>query len=204
MSNSAKSLLQNEEDTVWASFNTGLSCDNLKSFCADIERMLRINPMLEFSKWNEIGNNHYSFSGRNISQEEAFDFDVELTTEKTTNGFLIHYKNSLKTNTSLEIEPAEQGSKLTIIDSYAGTPKPEREARLAEVDRSIVVWAEYLQKYILSWQRWSRFSFWRWYMRKIWQPMKPSGRRITYMLLIISLFEIALITLGVIICNIEY
>ncbi len=33
-------------------------------------------------------------------------------------------------------------------------------------------------------------------MKRVWQPMKPSGRRITYMLLWISLVEIALIALG--------
>jgi hypothetical protein len=41
-------------------------------------------------------------------------------------------------------------------------------------------------------------------MRRIWQPMKPSARRITYMLLWISLAEVALIALGVAIYFVEF
>jgi hypothetical protein len=41
-------------------------------------------------------------------------------------------------------------------------------------------------------------------MRRVWQPMKPTARRISYMLVWISLFEIALIALGVAIYFSEY
>ena len=67
-----------------------------------------------------------------------------------------------------------------------------------------MVWAEYLQRYLLMWVRWRRFGMWRWYMRRVWQPMKPASRRITYILLWISVVEIALIALGVAIYFIEY
>ncbi|MEE8379516.1 MAG: hypothetical protein V3R49_04005, partial [Gammaproteobacteria bacterium] len=72
----------------------------------------------------------------------------------------------------------------------------ERESHLHEVDQSIVVWVEYLQKFCISWNSWSKFAPWRWYMRRIWQPMKPTARRITYMLLWITVVEIALLALG--------
>ncbi|MES9902269.1 MAG: hypothetical protein ABW168_06250 [Sedimenticola sp.] len=57
-------------------------------------------------------------------------------------------------------------------------------------------WGEDLQAYLVHWNRWSGFAPWRWYMRRIWLPMKPSARRITYILLWISLVEVALILLG--------
>jgi len=60
------------------------------------------------------------------------------------------------------------------------------------------------QENLINWQRWSRFRVWRWYMRRVWQPMKPAGRRITYIPLWISVVEFALIAMGVAIYLVEY
>jgi hypothetical protein len=40
-------------------------------------------------------------------------------------------------------------------------------------------------------QRYSRVPGWRWYIRRLWIPMKPSARRIVWLLAIISLVEFA-------------
>ncbi len=192
------------EDAAWASLNTPLSVDGLREFCEDIERLFRINPMLEFSKWQSLGHDHYLVAGRNISQDPAFDFEYELRTSKTVDGIEVSYSAGLKTSTLFRIEPAPQGSRLTIVDRYDGIAEHERKERLAEVDRSLVVWASYLQKFLLMWRRWSGHAWWRWYMRRVWQPMKPSARRITYMLLWISVVEITLIVLGAALYLVEY
>ncbi len=192
------------EDAAWASINTPLGMENLKAFCQDIERLFRINPMLEFEKSQSLGNGRYFFSGRNISQEPAFDFEFELQVKELADGLQIDYSQGLKSSTIIKIEPAEQGSKLTIIDSYDAISEEERKSRIDEVDKSLITWAHYLQKFILSWKRWSWFAPWRWYMHRVWQPMKPAGRRITYMLLWITAAEIALIALGVGIYWAEY
>lgn len=197
-----------EQDAAWASIETPLDVDSLKSFCQDIERLFRINPMLIFYSWQADGDHHYRFSGQNISHEEPFDFDHTFSVTELPDGIEINYEQGVKSSTTIKVEPTEPGSqwksKLTITDSYAGMSEQEREQHLHTVDRSITVWAKYLLQYLLSWQRWSRFGLWRWYMKRVWLPMKPSGRRITYMLLWITVFEIALIMLGVAIYYIEY
>jgi len=192
------------EDAAWASINTPLDVETLKSFCQDIERLFRINPMLEFETCQSLDNDRYFFSGRNISQEPAFDFEFELQVEELPEGLRINYSQGLKASTTIKIEPAEQGSKLTITDNYNGISEEERKSRMDEVDKSLITWAHYLQKFTLSWKRWSWFGPWRWYMHRVWQPMKPTGRRITYMLLWITAAEIALIALGVGIYWAEY
>ena len=196
------------EDVAWASIETPLDVASLKSFCDDIERLFRINPMLIFKSWQADGENRYRFSGQNISQEEPFDFDLTLTVRELPDGIEVSYEQGVKSSTTFKFEPAPPGSqwksKLTITDSYSGMSEQERKDQLHTVDRSITVWAKYLQQYFLSWQRWSRFRLWRWYIRRVWQPMKPSGRRITYMLLWITVFEVALIMLGVTIYYLEY
>lgn len=165
-------------------------------FCADTERLFRINPMLVFTQWEQTSENSFSFSGENSSQEKVFEFEFGLTVSRLDDGYRIDYDKGVKSSTVLKIEAADQGSRLTITDHYDRLPVGERKSFLHEVDQSITVWAEYLQKFCISWNSWSRFAPWRWYMRSIWQPMKPTARRITYMLLWITVVEVALLALG--------
>ena len=192
------------EDAAWASTNTPLTVSALNEFCADIERLYRINPMLEFERWDCRDENHFTFTGRNISQEQPFDFQFELSASKLDDGIRIDYDKGIKSSTTFTIEPAPQGPKLTITDRYERLPVEERSAHMHEVDKSLALWAQYLQQYLINWQRWSRFRLWCWYIRRVWQPMKPAGRRITYMLLWITVVEIALITLGAAIYFVEF
>ena len=192
------------EDAAWASINTPLSVSQLTTFCRDIERLYRINPMLEFQHFKTLGPQRYAYAGRNISQEAPFEFDFTFTVKELPDGLQIDYEQGIKSKTVFKIEPAPQGSKLTITEYYERLSPEEREQHLQEVDKSLVVWANYLQRYLISWASWSRFAFWRWYMRRIWQPMKPSARRITYTLLWITVVEIALIALGVAIYFVEF
>ena len=192
------------EDAAWASINTPLSVSELKAFCRDIERLYRINPMLEFQYFKALGQQHYAYAGRNLSHETPFEFDYTFTVKELPDGLQVDYDQGIRSRTLFKIEAAPQGSKLTITDYYERLSTEEREQHLHEVDKSLVVWANYLQRFLITWSRWSRFAPWRWYMRRIWQPMKPTARRITYTLLWITVVEIALIALGVAIYFVEY
>lgn len=192
------------EDVAWASVNTPLSVSDLTTFTRDIERLYRINPMLEFKYFKNLGQHKYAYAGRNISHDNPFEFEFNFAVEELPDGLQIDYEQGIKSRTVFKIESAPQGSKLTITEYYERLPVEEREQHLHLVDKSLVVWAEYLQRYLITWSRWSRIAPWRWYMRRIWQPMKPIGRRITYILLWITVVEIALILLGVGIYFVEY
>jgi hypothetical protein len=192
-------VAQSSDDIAWASLLTPLSVAALIEFCRqDIERLLRINPFLEFSKWQDLGDGHYHFVTRNFSQEIPFEVDTGLRVELLPTSIKFIYDAGLKRQTTFLVEPAPQGSKLTITDLYNGElSEIQKLARLDEVDKSLHIWAKDLQLYLIRWGKWSRFAPWRWYITKVWQPMKPTARRITYMLLWISAVEIALILLGV-------
>lgn len=189
------------KDAAWATINTPLEVYELIAFCQDIERLFRINPMLHFKKWTVLKPNGYHFIGQNISQETPFDFDLTFTVTHLSNGLQIDYQQGLKTRTTFIVDPVLIDSKclsrLTITDSYGGGSEQQRQQHLHLVDKSITIWADYLQQYLQSWKRWSHISLWRWYMRRVWQPMKPAGRRITYILLWIAGFEIFLLLFGV-------
>lgn len=201
-----ESLLQDEKDAAWAAINTPLHFDALLVFVQDVERLFRINPMLEFKQWETLGGSSYFMSGRNISQQTPFEFSTRLYVSQKTNGLEIEYENGIKKSTRIEgeeivLENGKPGSKLTITDSYT---EIDDENELAEVDKSLVNWATDLQRYFINWRRWSGFKLWRWYMQRVWLPMKPMARRITYMILWTMVVEIALVILGVAIYFAEY
>jgi hypothetical protein len=193
-----------KQDAAWASFIVPLPVNKVIEFCQDITRLLRINPYLEFSDWKDCGNNCYQFKGRNLSQEPAFEIDQQLKCTPQQDGVLIEYTSGLKTSTRIRVENHDNRSKITLTEEYATLSESEKKQRLHEVDKSLVKWAEEIQAYLLHWKRWSWLMPYRWYMKYIWQPMKPVARRITYIILIISVIEVALIMLGVAIYFAEY
>ena len=193
------------ENAAWAAINTPLQPDELIEFCReDIERLFRINPYLEFKEWQSHGDDSYRFSGRNSSQEQPFDFELELHVETLPDGFRIHYRGGLKQETTFKIESSSHGSKLTIHESYPPEPDEQQEESLGEIDRSLTTWAGDIQKFLIMWNQWRWLGPWRWYMNRVWRTMKPSGRRIAYMFWWITLVEIALIALGAGIYLAEY
>jgi len=191
-------------DAAWVSFKTPLSKGDLIAFCQDIYRLLRINPYLEFNNWKQLSNNRYSIDALNTSTIPAIPMNLDIEVKSLDDGIRMVYSQGIKASTTFKVKQETDHASLTIIDSYDSVIASEREQRLDEVDKSLVKWGEDIQDYLVRWNRWSRISVWRWYMKHVWQPMKPSARRITYMLLWITLAEISLIILGATIYMIEY
>ncbi|MEN8215712.1 MAG: hypothetical protein ABFS56_04915 [Pseudomonadota bacterium] len=176
------------EDAAWVRIATPLSVKSLREFCRDLERLYRINPLLELIEWRKIGPNQYYLGANNLSNSQKIA--TEIYREESDEGFKFSYSKGLKSATFIRIEKEIQGSALILIDDYSGLSEAERTQRLAEVDRSLEHWGRELFRYLQNWQRWHWFPPYRWYMRRVWQPMKPSARRIAYMLIIVSLFEL--------------
>ena len=57
------------------------------------------------------------------------------------------------------------------------------------MDKSLTAWAEALRLYFLRLRRWSWLPGWRWYIRRVWMPMKPSARRIVWFIYLITVAE---------------
>jgi hypothetical protein len=181
---------------------TRLSPAELVAFCQDAERLLRINSMYELEEWRPEGEGRFFVRLRNLAN--GLMLATSLRVEPRPDGLRIAYASGLKTATELRVDPAAaadgggsggtgagQGATLVLTDDYSGTPEAERRARAAEIDRSLVQWGHDLHRYLRQWARWSRLGPWRWYMRCIWQPMKPKARRIAYILIVIGLVDLA-------------
>jgi hypothetical protein len=173
--------------------DTPLGAGDLRAFVDDVERLLRINPLLEFASFREIGPLRHRFSARNLSNGR--DVDVEISVARRETELEIRYSNGLKSATVVRIEALESGSRLVITDFYGEATAEERQARLDEVDRSLNAWGRALHAYLRRWARWRWLAPWRWYMTRVWQPMTPSARRIVFLLLAVSVFEVATLAL---------
>jgi hypothetical protein len=186
-------------DAAWVVIETPLAPADLAEFCRDLERLYRINPYLEFRQWRDTAPDAHAVAWRNLSNQREFElrFAVERASDSE---FTVRYDRGIKRSTRFAIEPHAAGSRLTITDGY----EPDSGADTGEVDKSLHAWGVALREYLLREQRWGGYGLWRWYMRRVWVPMKPSARRITFMLLVLTLAEIALITLGAAIYWIEY
>ena len=190
-------------DASWVSIDTPLSLTALRDFCADIERLFRINPYFEFQTWRRTGADSYHATYRNLSNRQTVALDMGIERE-SDDAFSLVYRDGIKARTRFRIEPSAAGSRITITDDYSRLPETERARRIDEVDKSLNAWGWALHEYLRHEQRWGGCAPWRWYMRRLWLPMTPRARRITYMLLLLTAAEAVLILLGAMIYWIEF
>jgi hypothetical protein len=158
--------------------------------------------MLVFDQWEKNGELQYHLKAKNQSNNQLID--TTLNVEPGTDGIIVHYQQGLRSSTSFRMEEQDDGGvKLIVTDDYSDVSLNDREARIDEVDKSLVNWGGHLHRYMHLWNRWSWLPGWQFYMRKVWQPMKPMARRITQILLIITLAEFVLFLLVFTIFSLE-
>lgn len=194
---------QTERDAAWVIVDTPFDLPALRAFCVDTERLFRINPCLEFETWRRSGADSYQARVRNLSNQQTVALD--LTIERhTPDEFAVVYHYGIKACTRFKLERTATGSRARITDDYSRLPDADRAQHLDEVDKSLNAWGWALHEYLRHERRWGRYAAWRWYMRRLWLPMTPRSRRITYMLVALTAAELALILLGALIYWIEF
>ena len=184
----AASPVSPAEDRAWATIQTTLRPAELREFCRDLERLYRINPYIEFRAWQETAPGQVHTEFRNLSNQQDYSLDLRLVPESDST-FSVRYAQGIKAATCFEIQATGSGSSLTITDDYSRLPAGERAQRLDEVDKSLPAWGQAVFDYLRRHQRWGRIAPWRWYMRRVWVPMKPSARRIVWLLYLITVVE---------------
>lgn len=190
-------------DAAWVIVDTALGLPALRDFCADTERLFRINPCLEFQAWQRSGADGYHARFRNLSNGQTVVLDMRIE-RASPDEFAAVYCDGIKARTCFALAPVAAGSRVTITDDYSRLPTAERAQRIDEVDRSLNAWGWALHEYLRRERRWGRYAAWRWYMRRVWLPMTPRARRITYVLLAIAAAEFVLTLLAVAIYWIEF
>ena len=186
-------------DAAWVVLETPLDPAALTAFCSDVERLYRINPFLEFASWAQDPPDRFRAEVLNHSNGQRMTLHGRVA--RTPQGALrVDYAECLKKSTRFEIQPVAAGSRLTITDEYGAVD----EAQAAEVDRSLHAWGVALKAHLERDRRWGWLPLYRWAVERVWLPMKPSARRITFLVLVIGLADVLLIALGFAIYWLEY
>jgi hypothetical protein len=191
------------DDRSWVTIETPLGVPALREFCRDVERLYRINPYLEIQTWQPLAADRFRVVWRNLSNALAQTLDLSCERE-SSDAFSVTYSQGIKCRTRFAVEGAPAGSRLTVTDDYASLPEGERLRRVAEVDKSLSAWGWALHAYLRREYRWGGNALWRWAMRRVWLPMRPSARRITTIILLVSAAELVLTLVVALIYWIEH
>lgn len=177
-----------ENDSAWVTIETPFDAKELSEFLDDVERLFRINSQLQFEDWQSLGDGEHQFTAKNLSNKKTTTTKFKAVRERDT--LTVTYSGGLKTTTTFRMEPKPDGTAdLIVTDDYSGTPADERKARMDEVDKSLMQWGRDLRYYLLMWKKWGWLPGWKWYKRRVWQPMQPMARRICTMLIMITALE---------------
>lgn len=181
-------------DAAWVVLETPLPAAALAAFCRQLETLYRINPFLEFETWQQSAPHGFHAVLRNHSNGQRMVLDARVTRE-SERAWRIDFAAGLKTRTRFEVEPTPGGSRLSITDEYRPAAADDAVAD-REVDRSLHAWGVALKAYLERDWRWGWLPGYRSFMRGVWLPMKPAARRITFLVLVIGVADIALVALG--------
>ena len=177
-----------EADAAWVKVALPLAPQALREFLHDIERLLRINPCLEFERLTRLPDGGFQLVGRNESNSQPFATRATLVATDEDGGLALRYDQGIKRETRFEILPDPGGSVLTITEVYAALPD-QLEQSLSQVDRSLLPWAAALRAHLLRRARWQGFYGYAWLVESFWLGMPPRQRRVSRMIAWTTLLE---------------
>ena len=181
-------------DAAWVVIETSIAPAGLAVFCGDLERLYRINPFLEFASWQQSAPDRFRAELLNHSNQRRALLEGVLR-RMSEREFCVDFASGLKRRTCFEIRPRPGGSSLTITDEYRAAAASTAPLE-AQVDHSLHAWGVAIKAYLERDRRWGWIPLFRPFVQRVWVPMKPSARRITFLILAIGLADLLLIALG--------
>ena len=186
-----EAITQTVEDSAWISVDLPMPAGELYMFVQNIGRLYRLNPFLEIKSWQEEKPGSI-YPGKQIRLEALNEMNglqqkllVEVMDVQPDVSFSLNYDNGLKQATVFTVHGLTPlSSQLIVKERYpAEISIAEREARLNEVDRSLVPWGETIHSYFIRRKRWGWLPFYSWFQDSFWLGMTPRHRRIAWLLL---------------------
>ena len=183
-----------QENTAWVTLAVPVSPDRLFDFLQNTERLFRLNPYLDISKWEELSaEKRFHLEALNEMNGVTYDLLIGIESDEPGARIRLSYQSyndaGLKLATEITLKPSADGSALTLCDHYTEPKGENREKQLKEVDHGLTHWAVSIRRYLLGLERWGWFWPYRWYLESFWLSMRPTHRRIVRMLIWITSLE---------------
>lgn len=182
------------QDAAWVTVELPLPAASAFEFATNVERLLRLNPYLQFENWEEdpgpfVPGKRYRLHA--LNEMTGLPLDVALTLESVRHPsrFLLRQEPGLKRALEVSVEPRGAGSALTLKEHYHRPAGPDREERLREVDHSLTPWGISLRRHVLGLDRWGWFGPYRWYRERFWLGMRPRERRVARLVIWTTVLE---------------
>ena len=177
---------QDLKNAAWVTISTRLDAQTLKHLSFNVERIYRLNPFLKINAWQKQNESTQEVEWENHSIEPPSQERIRLTIEIHENELQIVYANGIKSRSILIVEPGDKGAQLTLIDDYGD--RGERDSH--KVDRSLHVWGRALQTFFNHYRILRHLPYADNLIDRFWIKLSPFARRITYILLVITLVEL--------------
>lgn len=184
---------RNLENAAWITIPTKLKLTTLFDFCSKFERLYRLNPYLQINLWRSAGNSIIDVDWDNHSNEQLFTTVTRINVAMSENEIRLIYASGIKRETLLRVEESIGGAQLTIIDDYGNSGQQD----VQQVDKSLAAWGQALDKFFSRYFYLQHIPFLDRIIDRIWLRLSPTGRRITYILFVITVIEIAALLLFV-------
>lgn len=181
------------ENAAWVDIELPLAPQQALGYARNVERLLRLNPYLEISRFERTVDGRYRLEGLNEMNGLAVSCGLTFQ-DAGAGGFRLDYDSGLKLSTEVTAAPHAAGALLTLRESYR---QPETAAELAQVDRSLTPWGMAIRRHLLGLSRWNRLPGYRWWRERVWLGMKPRERRIARLIVWATLFEFVLFVAAV-------
>ena len=186
------SIAATADNSTWVTLEIATPPAALFEYLKNFERLFRLNPYLDIKQWVEReGGKRFQLEALNEMNGVTYSLDIDVESIQASTYFLLRYSQGLKETLEITIQAASDQHKsiLTLREHYHQTTQEQREQQLQEIDHSLIPWGKSIRLYILGLQRWAWFWPYRWYHEKVWLPMRPTHRRISRMLIWVTLLE---------------
>ncbi|MBI5784383.1 MAG: hypothetical protein HZA64_02905 [Rhodocyclales bacterium] len=173
-------------DLASAQTDLPIAPDVVAAFLGDVDRLLRLNPLLVVERWMPEAPGRFRLVARNESNEQLIDTPVDIEEDECC--LTLRYASGLKRATSLRIEPAPQGTRLVVTEHYPYL-EDAQDPRVAEVDKSLVPWVAAIRRHLLQRAGWAWLPGWQWWHEGVMLSMAPRNRRIVRLIVWLGAIE---------------
>jgi hypothetical protein len=192
-----QTTVQPGEDAALISVELPLSQRDVYAFIQQTELLFRLNPYLAVQSWQEDSPGRI-FPGKKIHLDALNEMNgmqqtmtLSVTDVQPEISYTLNYDTGLKQSTVFTVESITPDScRLSVKERYpSDIGEAEREARLNEVDKSLVPWGAAIHGYFKRRKRWGWLPFYNRFQDSFWFGMVPRHRRIARLLIWITVLE---------------